>query len=259
MGLGSIGIRVSEFTISAWRAWAPGVSDAADWQGWRNGDIDFAEAAIPDTSFLPAMQRRRLSPLSKAAMTTAHPLLAGRDIPVLCCSVHGEAKRTYALLQDVAAGEPLSPTAFGLSVHNAIVGQLSISLGIHSPALALAGGDFPLQSGLLEAAAMLAEGTEELLLQFYEEPLPELYLHNTVSPARICATSLLLRTGTAHTGGYTARLVNGSQASAHSAFEHPEYQLPLIAALVDGRGELPLGPGWTLELAAKKDQGAAND
>ena len=249
---------MSEFTISAWRAWAPGVSDADDWQRWRNGELDFAEQAVPDTSFLPAMQRRRLSPLSKAAMATAHPLLNGRDIPVLCCSVHGEAKRTYALLQDVAAAEPLSPTAFGLSVHNAIVGQLSISLGIRAPALALAGGDFPLQSGLLEAAAMLAEGTGEMLLQFYEEPLPELYLHNTASPARICATSLLLQAGTGGTDGYTARLKIGSPAAAESAFEQPEYQLPLIAALLDGRGSLPLGQGWALELERTEVQGAAN-
>ena len=204
------------------------------------------------------MQRRRLSPLSKAAMATAFPLLEGRDIPVLCCSVHGEARRTYALLQDVANAEPLSPTAFGLSVHNAIVGQLSISLGIRSPALALAGGDFPLQSGLLEAIAMLAEGADALLLQFYEEPLPELYLHNTVSPARICATSLLLQAGTGSAEGYTARLKNGSQAAAASAFEQPEYQLPLIAALVDGRGSLPLGRGWALELERNQVRGAAN-
>ncbi|WP_299597952.1 beta-ketoacyl synthase chain length factor [uncultured Microbulbifer sp.] len=252
---------MSEFTISAWRAWAPGVSDATDWQRWRNGELDFAEQAIPDASFLPAMQRRRLSLLSKAAMATAHPLLNGRDMPVLCCSVHGEAKRTYALLQDVAAGEPLSPTAFGLSVHNAIVGQLSISLGVHAPALALAGGDYPLLSGLLEAAGMLAEGiagTDELLLQFYEEPLPELYLHNTVSPARICATSLLLKAGAGSEGGYTARLKNGSPQAAESAFSQPEYQLPLIAALVDGAGNLPLGQGWTLELARNEDRGATN-
>lgn len=252
MGLGSIEILVSEFTISAWRAWAPGVSDAGDWQRWRTGELSFADQAVPDTSFLPAMQRRRLSSLSKAAMATAHPLLRGRDIPVLCCSVHGEACRTYALLQDVAAGEPLSPTAFGLSVHNAIVGQLSISLGIHAPALALAGGDYPLQSGFLEAAGMLAEGAPELLLQFYEEPLPELYLHNTVSPKRICATTLHLRAADGNSaiqsGGYTAHLSNGSPGIANSAFEQPEYQLPLIAALVDGRGTLPLGQGWELEI-----------
>lgn len=196
------------------------------------------------------MQRRRLSPLAKAAMATAQPLLAGRDMPVLCCSVHGEAQRTYALLQDVAAGEALSPTAFGLSVHNAIVGQLSISLGIHAPALALAGGDFPLLSGFLEAAAMLQEGTDELLLQFYEEPLPELYLHNTVSPQRICATTLHLRAEPTpgDTGAYTVALNNGSPAAA-SAFEQSEYQLPLIAALVDGSGKLPLGQGWELSVS----------
>lgn len=253
---------MSEFTISAWRAWAPGVSDAAEWRRWRQGELSFADEAIPDTGFLPAMQRRRLSPLAKAAMSTAHPLLNGRDLPVLCCSVHGEAKRTYALLQDVAAAQPLSPTAFGLSVHNAIVGQMSISLGIRSPALALAGGDFPLLSGFIEAAAMLAEGASEMLLQFYEEPLPELYLHNTASPQRICATSLHLQAvgahGTSPSRGYTARLSNGSPAQASSAFEQPEYQLPLITALVDGCGSLPLGQGWQLTLEKIEEQGGGD-
>lgn len=198
------------------------------------------------------MQRRRLSPLSKAAMTTAHPLLSGRDMPVLCCSVHGEANRTYSLLQDVAAGEPLSPTAFGLSVHNAIVGQLSISLGIRSPALALAGGDFPLQSGFLEAAAMLSEGVPELLLQFYEEPLPELYLHNTESPERICATTLHLRKVDAAGDELRAQLRHNPEALAsESAFERAEYQLPLIAALLDGAGSLPLGQGWELVIEGR--------
>ncbi|MFV8782828.1 beta-ketoacyl synthase chain length factor [Microbulbifer sp. SA54] len=239
---------MSEFTISAWRAWAPGVSDATDWLRWRRGELGFADQAIPDASFLPAMQRRRLSPLSKAAMATAYPLLSGCDIPILCCSVHGEAQRTYALLQDVAASEPLSPTAFGLSVHNAIVGQLSISLGIRSPALALAGGEYPLLGGFLEAAAMLAEGTPEMLLQFYEEPLPELYLHNTESPKRICATTLHLRGAYGKEGEFSARLVHNPQATTPSAFEQPEYQLPLIGALVDGEGALSLGQGWQLAL-----------
>ncbi|WGL15284.1 beta-ketoacyl synthase chain length factor [Microbulbifer bruguierae] len=250
---------MSEFTISAWRAWAPGLSDAVDWQRWRDGELNFADQAIPDISFLPAMQRRRLSALAKAAMATAHALLDGRDMPVLCCSVHGEAQRTYTLLQDVAAGEPLSPTAFGLSVHNAIVGQLSISLGIHSPALALAGGDFPLHSGFIEAAAMLAEGAPEMLLQFYEEPLPELYLHNTESPQRICATTLHLRASNnpgegPREGEYRAELRYNPEANAAvSAFEWAEYQLPLITALVDGSGSLPLGQGWELLIGRNSD------
>ena len=240
-----------DFVISAWRAWAPGLADTRDWLRWRRGETTVADSGQPDVSFLPAMQRRRLSPLAKAAFTTAHPLIGDRDIPLLCCSVHGEALRTYALLKDVATGDALSPTAFGLSVHNAIAGQLSILCGIQSPALALAGGDYPLQAGLLEAVGMLAEGTPELVLLFCEEPLPEMYLASARSPQFICATALHLRGSTIdNTTGMRASLVSSraraAEAASSSAFVAADYQLPLIAALVDGDGGVPLGQGWEL-------------
>ena len=192
------------------------------------------------------MQRRRLSPLAKAAFATAYPLIQQRDIPLLCCSVHGEALRTYSLLRDVATGEDLSPTAFGLSVHNAIAGQLSILCGIQSPALALAGGERPLQAGLLEAAGMLAQGSSELVLLFCEEPLPELYQGSARSPQSICATALHLSAAGAGATGLRASLARAVQHADPSAFEEADYQLPLIAALADGAGRVPLGQGWEL-------------
>lgn len=204
-----------------------------------------AASGQPDVSFLPAMQRRRLSPLAKAAFATAHPLINERDIPVLCCSVHGEALRTYSLLGDVAAGEALSPTAFGLSVHNAIAGQLSILCGIRSPALALAGGDYPLLAGLFEAAGMLAEGARELVLLFCEEPLPEMYLSSAQSPQFICATALHLKAVGTGEAGLRATLA-GCEGRAAPSFEEADYQVPLIESLVDGAGRVRLGQGWEL-------------
>ncbi len=196
------------------------------------------------------MQRRRLSPMAKAAFATAYPLINERDIPLVCCSVHGEALRTYSLLRDAAAGEALSPTAFGLSVHNAIAGQLSILCDIKSPALALAGGDYPLQAGLLEAAGMLAEGVPELVLLFCEEPLPEMYLSSARSPQFICATALHLSTSAAGAAGLKATLTSPREglaaAPSSSAFAAADYQLPLISALVDGDGRMPVGQGWEL-------------
>ncbi|MEW5248604.1 beta-ketoacyl synthase chain length factor [Microbulbifer sp. 2201CG32-9] len=234
-----------DFVISAWQAWAPGIEDMSDWLRWRRMDLVLAGADKPDVSFLPMMQRRRLSPLAKAAVAVAYPLIGNRDIPLLCCSVHGEALRTYSLLSDVAANDALSPTDFGLSVHNAIAGQLSILCGIQSPALALAGGNYPLQVGLIEAMGVLAEGEQELLLLFYEESLPEMYLGSARSPKYMCATALHLSNMCTNTSGLRASLVSGTKQVV-SAFEEAEYQLPLIAALVDGAGRLPVGQGWDL-------------
>ena len=240
-----------EFVISAWRAWAPGLCDSSDWLRWRRGEVSLADGDQPDVSFLPAMQRRRLSPLAKAAFATAYPLIHDRDIPLLCCSVHGEAGRTFSLLRDVASGEPLSPTAFGLSVHNAIAGQLSILCGIESPALALAGGDYPLQAGLLEAAGLLAEGERELVLLFCEEPLPEMYLASAQSIRCVCATALHLTAHGSNQQGLRASLAPGASRQVASAFESADYQLPLIAALTDGAGRVPVGQGWELCIHGK--------
>ncbi|WKD49928.1 beta-ketoacyl synthase chain length factor [Microbulbifer spongiae] len=238
-----------EFLITAWRAWYSGISELSEWQRWR------CEKALPegenqaDVSFLTAMQRRRLSPLSKAALNAAYPLLKQRDIPLLCCSVHGESVRTHSLLKSAAAAEDLSPTAFGLSVHNGIAGQLSILCSVQSPAFALAGGDFPLLAGLLEAVGILQDGAEELLIIFYEEPLPEMYQSSAQSPANICVTAMHLAKGT-NVQDKKSSLVLSKSTKIESAFEAPDYQLPLISALVEGYGVVPLGKGWELHLNA---------
>lgn len=245
-------VQSKPFFISTWRAWSPGLSEQSDWALWKQGALDFVADAQPDISFLPVMQRRRLSPLAKAVLFSAQPILATRDIPLLCCSVHGEARRTYSLLKDVAAKSPLSPTAFGLSVHNAIAGQLSIAFGIRSTTLALAGGDYPLLTGLLEAIGMLTESVPELLLLFYEEPLPEAYLPSTQNSQILCVTALHLCTKKVEPGTSTlptahkAKLLYSTTQSPVSAFEGGNYQFPLIKVLVDGVGRVPLGQQWEL-------------
>lgn len=238
-----------EFLITAWRAWYSGISELSDWQRWRCEKVLPVGEGQADVSFLTAMQRRRLSPLSKAALHAAYPLIKHRDIPLLCCSVHGESVRTHSLLKSVAAGEDLSPTAFGLSVHNAVAGQLSILCSVQSPAFALAGGDFPLLAGLLEAAGILRDGAEELLLIFYEEPLPEMYQSSAQSPTNICVTTMRLSKGT-NAQGKKSALVSPTSTKIESAFEAPDYQLPLISALIEGSGVVPLGQGWELHLNA---------
>ncbi|BBM01215.1 beta-ketoacyl synthase chain length factor [Microbulbifer sp. GL-2] len=239
-----------EFIVSEWQAWYSGISKLADWQSWRDGEKKPDGDALADVSFLPAMQRRRLGPLSKAVFNTAYPLLSKRDIPMLCCSVHGEAKRTYSLLQGVATDEDLSPTAFGLSVHNAVIGQLSIAAKVRSPTLALAGGDYPLQAGFTEAAGILHEGVKELLLLFCEEPLPELYNSSAKSPSGICATALLLKQPDEESSGTKVALVPSIGAEVQSAFMSPDYQLPIVSALLDKSGTISVAPGWELLIHA---------
>ncbi|MBC3433837.1 beta-ketoacyl synthase chain length factor [Pseudomonas sp. BW16M2] len=168
---------VITFDISQWRAWAPGLQTPDDWQSWADHDLHpCAAEQVPDVSFLPAMQRRRLSPLARMAFAVGWPLAEGCEpMPLVFVSRHGETPRTLSILSDLAAQQPLSPTQFSLSVHNAVIGLWSILRGetCEMTALAAAGDGF--EQGLLEAAALLREGAPAVLLIIAEEQPPSVY------------------------------------------------------------------------------------
>lgn len=168
---------VITFDISQWRAWAPGLSAHADWQLWANGQQSPRnDADAPDVSFLPAMQRRRLSHLARMAFAVGWPLAEGREqLPLVFVSRHGETPRTFSILSELAARQPLSPTQFSLSVHNAVIGLWSILRGSTSEMTALAAAGDGFEHGVLEAAALLAEGAPAVLLIVTEELPPEAY------------------------------------------------------------------------------------
>jgi hypothetical protein len=100
---------------------------------------------------------------------------ADAAVPMLFASRHGDVARSVALLKALAEGEPLSPTAFGLSVHNAIAAFHSIASGGRGNYLAVAGGRGTAEAACVEAAALLADGAPEVRVVCYEAPLPEEY------------------------------------------------------------------------------------
>ncbi|AJO76181.1 beta-ketoacyl synthase chain length factor [Pseudomonas sp. MRSN 12121] len=165
------------FNIAQWRAWAPGLESVDDWQAWSRQPIALESSdAAPDVSFLPAMQRRRLSRLARMAFSVGWPLAEGLEqLPLVFVSRHGETPRTFDILSDLAADQPLSPTQFSLSVHNAVIGLWSIMRGETSEMTALAAAGDGLEHGMLEAAALLTEGTPAVLLVIAEEQPPAAY------------------------------------------------------------------------------------
>lgn len=163
--------------IDAWRAWAPSLADEAAWRAWaREPWTPTDQGEQPDCAFLPLMQRRRLSRMARMALETAWPL-CGEDeqLPLVFASRHGETQRTYALLGDVADGQPLSPTSFGLSVHNAIAGQWSILRGQRGEASAIAGEADTFEHAMLEAATLLEGDAPAALVVLAEERPPAAY------------------------------------------------------------------------------------
>jgi hypothetical protein len=185
------------FNIAQWRAWAPGLTSAEDWRQWSQHPMPLQSSdEAPDVSFLPAMQRRRLGRMARMAFAVGWPLADGHErLPLVFVSRHGETPRTFEILRDVAASEPLSPTQFSLSVHNAVIGLWSIMRGETSEMTALAAAGDGLEHGVFEAAAMLAEGAPAVLLIVTEEQPPEAYSQWIDDVPFPYAVGLLLKPG----------------------------------------------------------------
>jgi hypothetical protein len=122
------------------------------------------------------MLRRRAGFLGKMALEVAYQCLGKEgDVPTVFSSRHGESSRSVDLLSDLAKSVPLSPTSFGLSVHNAIGGLFSIARRDHASNTALAGGRSSIEHAVIEACGLLAEGEPSVLLVVYDCPLPAVY------------------------------------------------------------------------------------
>jgi hypothetical protein len=159
------------------------------------------------------MVRRRIDALGRAALQVAYR--AQQDLsservqalPLVFASRWGELPRSLGLLQDLARAQPLSPTAFSHSVHNAVAAQYSIQRGIRANVSAVAAGAFSLEAGWMEAAALIADGCPEVLVVSFEADLPQPYPQSDWAGVRAIA----LRLSAAPRGG--VRL----QAAADSA------------------------------------------
>jgi hypothetical protein len=182
------------FSIERWAAWAPGVETAAEWAQWTAGERPIAEEPDrPDVGFLPAMLRRRTSRITKAALWAAHECGAGENAwPTVFSSRHGELHRSHGLLSELARGEPLSPNAFSLSVHNTASGLNSIATGNRAPSTALAAGQDTLVAGVIEALGRIHAGAERVLLVHADERVPEFYRPWVEDRPAVFALGLLL-------------------------------------------------------------------
>ncbi|EZI29727.1 MULTISPECIES: beta-ketoacyl synthase chain length factor [Pseudomonas] len=206
------------FNIAQWRAWAPGLESADDWHAWSQAPALLpASDACPDVSFLPAMQRRRLSRLARMAFSVGWPLAEGLpDLPLVFISRHGETPRTLDILSDLANDQPLSPTQFSLSVHNAVIGLWSILRNETAEMTALAAAGDGLEHGMLEAAALLNEGAPAVLLVISEEQPPDAYAGWISDVPFPYALGLLLTPG----DEWQLELTHGSVQPTHTQWPH---------------------------------------
>jgi Beta-ketoacyl synthase, N-terminal domain len=164
------------FSIISHAAWAPGLETVEAWLAWaEEGQTIMGDGEAPVREMAPLL-RRRAGFLNRMALEVAYRCLGGaKDVPTIFASRHGEASRSFQLLLDLAAGQPVSPTSFGLSVHNATGGLFSIARHDHANDIALAAGRSTVEHAVIEACGLLAEGESRVLVVVYDGPLPAVY------------------------------------------------------------------------------------
>lgn len=178
------------FTLDYWCLWQS--QQTSGHGGWPGGDILPYNDGNADVSFLPLIQRRRLSPLARAVCAVVWRCrLEGGDMPTVFFSNHGESQYYFEMLEDMAEAEPVSPTRFSLCVHNAIAGLSNIYAESFLPYVCLAGGSEGMFAAFLEAGGMLLEAPRVLVV-WYEQPLPEVYRPYLATPDVTWALAMIL-------------------------------------------------------------------
>jgi hypothetical protein len=186
---------MTDFRVCRWAAWAPGLETPEAWGAWLAEPVwplPAADAVAP-LAEVPAMTRRRIDPLGRAALQVAWWAQGAEPTgPVVFASRWGEIARSVALLRQLSQGEPLSPTAFSLSVHNASSAVYSIARGDTANYSAVSAGPASAAAGVCEALGLLAQGAPQVLVISVESALPEPYQGFERHPGPIRAWAVLL-------------------------------------------------------------------
>lgn len=186
------------FNITDWFAASARMHTEEQWRQWARGELsaDTLPESKPDVSFLPAMQRRRLGTSARLLFQAAHTLVGEKHLPLVLASHDGEINRSFELWQSLLRENSVSPTSFGLSVHNALAGQWSMLRGDMSENTALSVCEDGFEIAVTEAAAMLSDGVEQVLVVAADEPLSADYRAKNICRAPFAyALALLLERG----------------------------------------------------------------
>ncbi|WP_445114967.1 beta-ketoacyl synthase chain length factor [Acinetobacter sp. WZC-1] len=140
--------------------------------------LSCAGETYPALEYIPAMQRRRLSPMAKMALNSAIQSLADTRVDyIVWASQYGDETRTCKILEDVLQAHTPSPTQFSTSVHNAVAGLYSILCQDSTASTSLCAS---WSEALIEAYAFLKTASDQAqaLVVYYDEPLPDIYVEH---------------------------------------------------------------------------------
>ncbi len=241
-----------ELAVRRWAAWAPGVADAASWDRWARAEGAIEGPLRPDVNFVASLQRRRLSDVSRMAFSVAARCLDEVEPRpgLVFCSRYGEYPRSFEILAGLARQEPVSPTAFSMSVHNTAASQFSMHRQDRSPCTALAAGEATLETAFVEAWSQIAgRAGGSMIVVYHDQPLPALYRDQETSVTDSLALGMLLSLPASGGAGRTLRLTwrpSRRQAPAARAAGNPV--LAVIRLLLLGGSPVTQDTGrlvWT--------------
>lgn len=227
-----------DFIIRQWAVWSP-----LDDSGSKSDE------ACAILSAVPKMLKRRLSALAGTVFCAAiqcRPEGNG-PLPMVFSSSHGELAKSFAMMEMLEAGEAISPTAFSLSVHNAVAGLFAIACGNQLQSTVLAPGEEGMAPAFLEALGLLQEGAEQVLLVFYDAPVVTFYPTEPyhLSTEQSCALALrIANTGAGLPLTMTRSLMTGDDGE--QALQVPAF----VRFLAGARSTLTLASarrGWHWE------------
>ena len=212
-----------------------------DWLAWSADEMHFMLDSHHDLSCrqgpeppLPAMLRRRLDATGRAVSDVLTLLDPEQTYPIVHASRHGDVKSSLAMLQALAANEPLSPAKFSMSVHNAVLGVHSIARNNTRSMQALSACGEELDAMLLEAAGYLLEGHEAVLAIFSDGAMPDAFQAQGVGSSGASCVGLRLS------------LRHGRQLKAEATGERAEPTALDVARWLAHGGELQARQRWSL-------------
>lgn len=225
-----------DFTLQQWCMWQSQPLPAAA-ETWPDGQTLPNHTGSADVSFLPMMQRRRLSPLARAACAVAwHCRLACGDMPSVFFSHHGESQYYLEILSGLAADGSVSPSRFSLCVHNAIGGLHSLHSESFQAYVSLAGGSEGFFTPFPEAAGQLLE-TPQVLIVWYEQPLPAIYQAYLAPSGQTWALAMVLSKA-GQPGPQLKLLRDAKVTSANSGSDESDLLQAILSNRRNGRCQL---------------------
>lgn len=168
---------------------------------------------------LPPAERRRLTPLASLALSAGERLVSGRSadelesVPMVYASRNGDGAVLLKLLIAIRDRQPVSPTQFHNSVHNAPAGYWSIGLGARAATTALAAGDDTLEVALAEAGLQATSRNGPVMLLVAQKSFPpELHAARPTSDDFVMGAWCEPEGGS---GGWLCRISPGQNDSSH--------------------------------------------